>query len=127
MQKNQDVKLLSGQGRTTRRDYIACTLLFTFFSIMVGNEIPYAISFYAKMFFITILIVIIWLQITVSMKRLHDVGLSGWYAILHLIVFINVLLIFYLATTKGEKGDNKFGRNPRELTYNTQNTSNNNP
>jgi len=42
----------------------------------------------------------------VAVRRMHDVGVSGWFA---LVPFYNLIL----ACTEGEKGDNKYGANPK--------------
>ncbi|MGJ8760752.1 MAG: DUF805 domain-containing protein [Polaribacter sp.] len=44
--------------------------------------------------------------IAVTVRRMHDVGKSGWYM---LIPFYN----FYLACTNSENGENKWGENPK--------------
>lgn len=47
--------------------------------------------------------------IAVSIRRMHDVGKSGWFI---LFPFYNLILVF----TEGEKGSNLYGADPKELT-----------
>ena len=66
--------------------------------------------------FIPILIVIILMtiaNISISVRRLHDLDMSGWWL---LIVFtiIGILLLVYWFCLSGTPGDNKYGRDPLE-------------
>ncbi len=45
-------------------------------------------------------------SIAVAIRRMHDVGKSGWYC---LIPFYNL----YLAVTDGDKGTNEYGPDPK--------------
>ena len=45
--------------------------------------------------------------IAVAVRRMHDVGKSGWYA---LIPIYNLVL----ACTEGDSGDNEYGADPKE-------------
>ena len=57
--------------------------------------------------------VIIIPTISVTVRRLHDVGKSGWNVILSLIPVVN-LYIIYLLARRGDKGDNRYGFSPVE-------------
>ncbi len=50
---------------------------------------------------------------SLSYRRLHDLGKNGGWAWIILLPIINLLLIFYLILP-GQKGDNKFGPDPRK-------------
>lgn len=45
-------------------------------------------------------------------RRLHDVGLSGYYALLSLVPLINLGLVLYLLFKQGTQGDNSYGPDP---------------
>lgn len=52
----------------------------------------------------------------VAVRRLHDIGKSGWWLLLALVPFVNfvfaiVMLIWCIKD--GDKGDNKFGPSPK--------------
>ncbi len=54
--------------------------------------------------------------IAVSIRRLHDIGKSGWWLLIGIIPVINfigifVLLFFYV--TDSQPGDNAYGENPK--------------
>ena len=51
--------------------------------------------------------------IAVSVRRLHDIGRSGWFILIGLIPVVGsiVLLVFYF--TDSQKSDNKWGVSPK--------------
>lgn len=51
----------------------------------------------------------------VSVRRLHDIGRSGWWLLVSLIPLLGslVLLVFFLLDS--EPGENKYGPNPKEM------------
>ena len=59
-----------------------------------------------------LLIAIIWVDIYSSVKRLHDIDASGWWAILMLIPLVNFFLGIVLLFRKGTNGENRFGLPP---------------
>ena len=44
--------------------------------------------------------------LAVAVRRMHDVGKSGWYLLIPIYNFI-------LAITDGDNGDNEYGSNPK--------------
>ena len=46
-------------------------------------------------------------------RRLHDVGKSGWKYLLVLIPLIGVIWLLVLLTKDSQAGDNKYGANPK--------------
>lgn len=51
-------------------------------------------------------------------KRLHDVNLSGWFALLILIPSINFIFFLYLLFAGGTIGMNKYGYDPKGIVVN---------
>ena len=45
-------------------------------------------------------------------RRLHDIGRSGWWWLLVFIPFVNFIMGIYLMSQKGETGPNRFGPDP---------------
>lgn len=52
-------------------------------------------------------------SIAVAVRRLHDVGKSGWMYLLILIPIIGALYLLYLFVTEGDNGDNQYGPDPK--------------
>jgi len=51
-------------------------------------------------------------SIAVCIRRLHDIGRSGWWLLLALIPLVNLFLI-YLYVQDSQPGPNQFGPNPK--------------
>ena len=52
-------------------------------------------------------------SLSVAVRRLHDVGKSGWFYLLVLIPFIGWVWLFILYCIEGQKEDNKWGPDPK--------------
>jgi uncharacterized membrane protein YhaH (DUF805 family) len=52
--------------------------------------------------------------IAVSVRRLHDVGKSGWFLFIGLIPIIGAIWLLVLFCTDGNPGVNEYGPNPKE-------------
>ncbi len=111
-------KMFNLKGRSGKKEYIT----FTFFEFLIFT--PYAIWFkyYSEnpstinvilliAFFILIFIYII-SYYSLTVRRLHDCGLSGWWYILNFIFSPFIFLI--LCFIKGDKNKNKYGAPPEE-------------
>lgn len=55
------------------------------------------------------------MNFALSVRRLHDIGYSGWYALLAYIPLIN--LFFLYLTVKPSVPDNKYGPQWEETKY----------
>ncbi len=51
--------------------------------------------------------------LAVAIRRLHDIGKSGWYYLLFIIPIIGPIWLIILFVTEGEQGNNKYGPNPK--------------
>jgi len=49
----------------------------------------------------------------VSVRRMHDIGKSGWFLLVSLIPIIGGIWLLILLCTDGESGDNTYGSNPK--------------
>ena len=54
--------------------------------------------------------------LAVSVRRLHDVGKSGWMILIALIPIIGAIWLLVLMLIGGNAGENKYGANPKETT-----------
>ncbi|CAZ97842.1 DUF805 domain-containing protein [Zobellia galactanivorans] len=93
-------------GRARRKEYWMFFLFNTLISygllILAGLlEIP-ALGFLYMIYAFGVLIP----SIAVAIRRMHDVGKSGWFI---LVPIYNLIL----ACTDSEKGDNQYGPNPK--------------
>ena len=51
--------------------------------------------------------------ISVNVRRLHDVGKSGWFLLVALIPIVGIIWLIILYCKDGESGLNKYGENPK--------------
>ena len=56
-------------------------------------------------------------QIAVSVRRLHDIGKSGWFYLIGLIPVIGWIFVLVWFCTDSQPGDNQYGPNPKENNY----------
>ena len=53
--------------------------------------------------------------LAVTVRRLHDVGKSGWYYLIALIPLVGAILLLVWLFTDSKPGANKWGPNPKEM------------
>lgn len=53
--------------------------------------------------------------LAVSVRRLHDVGKSGWFILISLIPLIGAIWLLVLYVTDSQIGENKWGPNPKGI------------
>ena len=54
-------------------------------------------------------------SLAVAVRRLHDVGKSGWMLLIGLIPLVGAIWLLILLLRDSEAGENKYGPNPKEL------------
>ena len=92
-------------GRARRKEYWMFALINFLISFVIGfiggiMEFTLLGTIYSLAVFIP--------SIAVAVRRMHDVGKSGWFI---LIPIYNLIL----ACTNGESGENKYGTDPKAL------------
>jgi uncharacterized membrane protein YhaH (DUF805 family) len=100
-------------GRSGRKEYWICVLINSF-------AIYLLIIFHEKLNRPEISILIMFLIIAIlltsfasTIRRIHDVGKSGFFLLFFLIPIGNIILLFALAA-KGNKGVNEYGSDPKK-------------
>ena len=53
--------------------------------------------------------------ISLSIRRLHDIGKSGWWLLISLIPIIGALVLLYFYVCDSQAGSNMYGENPKGL------------
>ena len=51
--------------------------------------------------------------LSVAVRRLHDVGKSGWFYLIYFIPIIGIIWLIVLWCTEGQKQDNNWGPDPK--------------
>jgi uncharacterized membrane protein YhaH (DUF805 family) len=49
----------------------------------------------------------------VAIRRMHDIGKSGWWILVSLIPVAGIIWYIVLAATEGQHGDNQYGADPK--------------
>jgi len=96
-----------GEGRARRTEYWMFVLIYfiiavslAFVEILITGDGDS--NFIVRLFHLAMLVP----SAAVGVRRMHDVGKSGWFL---LIPIYNLIL----AVTEGEKGENKYGPDPK--------------
>lgn len=84
---------------------------FTFkFTNIDGSPLP---SFYGYIYVLYCLVLLV-PGLAVGVRRLHDVGKSGWMMLIALIPFVGAIWLLVLFCTDSQEGSNKWGENPKQ-------------
>jgi uncharacterized membrane protein YhaH (DUF805 family) len=54
-------------------------------------------------------------SLAVAVRRLHDIGKSGWMLLIGLIPLVGAIWLLILLLKDSEAGENKYGANPKKL------------
>ena len=109
-------------GRARRKEYWMFTLFHIFFLIIamiLDNVLGIAIEGigYGPIYILYVLAILI-PALAVSVRRLHDIGKSGWMILIALIPIVGAIWLLVLMASDGNPGPNDFGPNPKEASVN---------
>lgn len=107
-------------GRARRKEYwmfalfnmifaVVAMILDNIFDLTVG-ELLYGVFYF--LYGLAVLIP----GLAVTVRRLHDVGKSGWMILIALIPLIGIIWLLVLMVTDSNPGENQYGENPKEIT-----------
>jgi uncharacterized membrane protein YhaH (DUF805 family) len=107
-------------GRARRKEYWMFALfnvIFLIVAIILDNVLGTTIGVlpYGVFYFLYALAVLL-PGLAVGVRRLHDVGKSGWMMLIGLIPLIGAIWLLVLVCTDSQVGTNKWGENPKEVT-----------
>ena len=106
-------------GRARRSEYwwfILANMIIAVIAMIIDNvaginfgQIPYGPVYvlYALAVFIP--------GLAVSVRRLHDVGKSGWFYFIVLIPLVGAIWLLVLFFSEGQQGENQYGPNPKAI------------
>lgn len=108
-------------GRARRSEYWYFTLanfivlLLLEIVMMTGSAVSKdAAPIFAIPYFLYALAVIV-PSFAVAVRRLHDIGKSGWWILIGLVPLIGGIILLVWACTDSEPGDNRYGPNPKTI------------
>ncbi len=105
-------------GRARRREYwlfvlaqIILAILAMIFDSALGLNIeplPYGYLYFIVAFALFLP------GLAVFVRRLHDVGKSGWWILIYFTI-IGIFYLLYLLVIEGDQGQNEYGSNPKGI------------
>ena len=102
---------LSPKGRIKRAPFLLGEFLIVFSWFVLVNEDKMSDSAtYLNFLIVVFVLAIVWIHWVLTIKRLHDVNLSGWFSVINSVPIINLLFILFLSF-KGSVEPNKYGEN----------------
>lgn len=114
------------KGRARRKEYWMYTLIFTVLLIALMTIMFSVLSFSDETgietgpsVYLTVILVIVFLfahlipSIALTVRRLHDTGKSGWWYLIVFVPYLGNFVIFIFTLIDGDRGDNKYGSNPK--------------
>jgi len=107
-------------GRARRKEYwmfFLFNMIFAIIAMVLDNLLGIAMKGigYGPLYGLYLLAIII-PSIAVGVRRLHDIGKSGWMMLISLIPLIGGIWLLVLFVTDGNPGENEYGANPKEMT-----------
>jgi uncharacterized membrane protein YhaH (DUF805 family) len=98
------------EGRARRKEYwmfalinMVISLILTFGGRAIGAE------WIGSLYSLAVLVP----GIAVAVRRLHDIGKSGWWLLIALIPLVGAIWLIVLLATDGTKEDNEYGASPK--------------
>ncbi|WP_373490032.1 DUF805 domain-containing protein [Parasphingorhabdus sp.] len=103
-------------GRSRRREY----WMFFLFTVLLGlgtalfDTLAFGLEFddNGPLSILTNVALLI-PSLAVGVRRLHDVGRSGWWLLLFFVIIIGWILLIVFFVTDGDHGDNAYGPDPK--------------
>ena len=106
------------EGRARRKEYWMYTLInaiVILIAITLDNVLGLANEdYFIGPIYMLYALAVILPGLAVSVRRLHDVGKSGWMILISFIPIIGGIWLLILFVTDGQVGENEYGLNPKE-------------
>ena len=106
-------------GRARRREYwwfalfyFVGTFLLTIVDVVIGRlDEKLGVGVFSGIFLFAFLLP----SLSVTVRRLHDINLSGWWILIGLFPIFGVIVVLIFAVLRGNLGENKYGSDPRNI------------
>lgn len=103
-------KFADFSGRARRSEYwywILCTVFISYICSRIMSELN------ISGVIISLIDFAVWIMtLSVSVRRLHDIGKSGWWLLINLIPLVGQIILFVFRCRDSE-GDNQYGPSPK--------------
>ena len=104
-------------GRIRRKTYMLSAVFFvavyTYLVVQISQTPEDSVQFGLwGLAFLAVLLVSAWSSVALAVKRLHDLGFTGFVAIVMFIPMASFLFFVVLCAFPGQKGANQYGESP---------------
>ena len=97
-------------GRASRQEYWMFFLFNIIFAFVAGIvDVYIGLGFLELIYVLAVFIP----GLAVGVRRLHDVGKSGWFLLISLIPLVGVIWLIVLLASKSNPGENQYGAEPK--------------
>ncbi len=110
-------------GRSRRKEYWYFTLFSTIVSILLtlidgaaGTTLDGGIGILSGLYALVALVP----SLAVTVRRLHDIGKSGWFFLVAFIPFIGPLILLYFLFQDSEEENNDWGPSPKYSNFDSR-------
>lgn len=109
--KNGFANYANGNGRACRSEFWYWTL-FNFIVQLIATLIVRAtdLSFISLVAGLALTVP----SVCVGIRRLHDIGMSGWFYLISFIPLVGTILMIVWGVRDSQPGPNQYGPNPKE-------------
>ena len=98
-------------GRSPRAEFWYFILFNAVVGVVLFTLAAAVASFFIYIYYLYALAVMV-PNIAVSIRRMHDIGRSGWWVLISLVPMIGSIWFIVLAALPSQLGSNQFGSNP---------------
>jgi len=106
-------------GRSRRKEYWnfvyvywITSIVILFIDLQIGTiDAGTGIGLLGAIFSVAMLVP----SLSVTIRRLHDTGRSGWWLFILFIPLLGAIVFFVLMLLDGQPGENQYGVNPKEV------------
>lgn len=116
-------------GRASRKEYWMTVLWYVISVFVLGGvsillRLPIGpsesvqeiiLAWLSYLIIIVLVLYVIWsflVFLSLGVRRIHDIGLSGWWILIGLVPFFGAIVIFIFTLIRGNAGDNEYGPDP---------------
>ncbi len=106
-------------GRACRKEFWMYMLISFLFSLtfltlsVIASTIAVSLGMLFALLYVVISLALICPTLALSVRRLHDVGKSGWWLLIGLIPIVGGLYLLHLFSRRGLPGSNPYGPAPK--------------
>lgn len=109
------------KGRATRKEYWSFISAYIILVIIIGFFIDFFSALHLAILsgvflglFILFTLAVFVPSLALSIRRIHDMGQSGWWYLIALIPYAGSIVLVVFFCLPSEKGHNKWGPNPHD-------------